>query len=127
MSIELSDLKFKNSLKSYVIYNTLVQDINNIIREKIPNFDKLGKANNELILLICNVVENKITNNKKKKIDKKNLVIDVIHNLFCLSVDDRKNIGEIIQFLYDNNKIKKEKISKFVRKSLYNWIKKKVL
>jgi len=126
MSIELSDLKFKNSLKSYVIYNTLVEDITKIIRE-IPNFDKLSKMNNELILLICNVIENKITNNKKKKIDKKNLVIDVIHNLFCLSVDDRKNIGEIIQFLNDNNKIKKDKISKVVRKSLYNWFKKKVL
>lgn len=126
MSIELSDLKFKNSLKSYVIYNTLVENITKIIRE-IPNFDKLGKSNNELILLICNIIENKITNNKKKKIDKKNLVLDVIHNLFCISADDRKNIGEIIQFLFDNNKIKKEKISKVVSKSLYNWIKKKVL
>ena len=86
--------------------------------QKIPNCQIL-KNDVEILLHICNLIENLISKNKQK-IDKKQLVIDIMVQVFYLNSDVEKDaVEKQIQFLYDNKLITKvttlrQVIKKFV-------------
>jgi hypothetical protein len=100
---KLKTLSINNSGKSTILKNEIVDFILKDI-QKIPNSQSL-KNDVEILLHICNLIENLISKNKQK-INKKQLVIDIMTQVFYLNSDDEKNaLEKQIQFLYDNKLI----------------------
>lgn len=90
--------------------------------EKLPNYRDL-QHNLEALNYCCNIIENLIDNkNKKNKIDKKELLIEALKIIYG-SINE-KMIGEYIDFLYDNGRIKKEKIINVISHTFLNFFRK---
>ena len=70
--------------------------------------DAKYKSNPDVILLVCNLLENLI---KNKKINKKQLLLDIFVQLYNIQAADRVIIESQIEFLHSNKAIKK--LSKF--------------
>lgn len=70
--------------------------------------DSKYKLSNDVLLLVCNLVEHLV---RDKKINKKNIVLDIIHGVFVLSAAERTQLDASIEFLHSNGNIKK--LSKF--------------
>ena len=103
----LPDIQFKHSAQSFALENTLIKSIVDKIK-LIPQFDQL-KHDIEITEHVCNLVENSITKNKNSKpIDKKQLVIKIMTQLFILNSDaDKKVVEHHIDYLINNKLIKK--------------------
>ena len=54
--VNISDIGFKNKLKSHNLYFSLINQIGDLVT-KIPEYQKL-KCETELIRTVCNLVEN---------------------------------------------------------------------
>ena len=67
-----------------------------------------------------------VENTAKKDIDKKDLVLEIYQKVFSLNGIEKKNIGEQIYFLCDNNLISKVHIVKKNSKIFVNYIKSKL-
>ena len=90
-----------------VVKNNLIDKIVEKIN-KIPKHHEL-RLNPELILLVCNIVENTI--NKSDKVSKKDVVIDVFKQINHITCENDINLlGSLIEFLHSNDKIKKVKL-----------------
>ena len=115
----LPDIQLKHSAQSFVLENTLIKSIIDSIKI-IPQFDQL-KHDIEITEHVCNLVENSISKNKySKPIDKKQLVIRIVSQLFNLNTDvDKKIVEHHIDYLFNNNMIKKipimTKVYKFAK------------
>lgn len=91
---------------------TLAVDVKiNEIKEKIIKrimdlklTDQKYKMSNDALLLVCNLVEH-LTHDKK--LNKKNIVLDIMHALFVLKGDERSQLELAIEFLHSNKAIKK--------------------
>ena len=107
------DIPFVNALEKSNIYNCIRDAILTKI-SKIPELQKL-RLNVELTLLVCNIIENSISNNSKyHKIDKKQLVVDIFSQAFNLNPAEIQLLKDQIEFLYNNSAIIKiSKIKKF--------------
>lgn len=70
--------------------------------------DQKYKVNPDIILLVCNLIENLV---KNKKINKKQLLLDVFVQIYNIQANDRVIIESQIEFLHSNKAIKK--LSKF--------------
>jgi hypothetical protein len=70
--------------------------------------DQKYKTNPDIILLVCNLIENIV---KHKKINKKQLLLDIFVQLYNIQAPDRAIIESQIEFLHSNKAIKK--LSKF--------------
>lgn len=110
--------------------NLLIDVRKNEVRTKIINrLNELGltlpqyKMDNELLSLVCSLVEHLVV--KKDKIEKRDLVINVLDCVFQLSDDDRKTIGNNIEFLHGNRMIKKVSFYKLFKTSVKEWLRKK--
>jgi len=103
----LPDIELKHSAQSFVLENTLIKSIIDSIKI-IPQFDQL-KHDIEITEHVCNLVENSISKNKySKPIDKKQLVIKIVSQLFNLNSDaDKKIVEQQIDYLFNNKMIKK--------------------
>ena len=66
--------------------------------------DAKFKNNQDVLLLICNLVEHLI---KDKKIKKKDLVLEILQTVFTLTPTERTIIENNIEFLHSNKAIKK--------------------
>jgi len=66
--------------------------------------DAKFKNNQDVLLLICNLVEHLI---KDKKIKKKDLVLEILQTVFTLTPTERIIIENNIEFLHSNKAIKK--------------------
>lgn len=117
-------VKLKRSVLGHKSKHQLVNDVIEVCNT-IHNVDNL-KRDPEFLLFVCNLVENA---DKQKDINKKEIVLDVFKTLFAeLNNDyDLKQIGDMIEFLYSNKRIKK--ISKLlsVASSVMGWVAKKFL
>jgi hypothetical protein len=99
----------------------------------MPNYDNL-RGSIELILYCCNAVENlhsqympKKSNDKQQKIDKKEIVVNILSQVFPLTAEEQAQIKNHIQFLYDVGKIKKLSGVKRVFRSASIWFQKRIL
>jgi hypothetical protein len=125
MDDNLVYVKFKRKL----FKADLEKQLSTIIEDKIkalPNYTEL-KVHPELILLCCQLVENSIEDNKKLKVDKKELVINVMHKLFNYNPADKKTVEETIEFLWQTGKIHKVKAIKKIGRLVWDWFKRKFL
>lgn len=87
------------------------------------------KLDLELLTMICVMVEHLIDNKDKKiKINKKDIVFEVYKKLFGnIRPEDLVVIDKNIQYLFENQKIKKKNIFSVVSSSICDWIYRKVL
>jgi hypothetical protein len=95
-----------------------------------PDVIRKDKHNMELLLMVCNIVENSITNTGKKdrmKIDKKVLVIEILNSLFgSLKPEDIDTISKNIEYLVDNNQIQKFSTWVILTSTCVSWLKRKL-
>lgn len=63
------------------------------------------KIDSEMLVLICNMVEHLIQ--KKDKISKKDLALDILESLFGLTPEEKASISSNIEFIHSNSMIKK--------------------
>jgi hypothetical protein len=118
-------LELKNSLHAHSTFFTLLNETSDIIKS-IPEYAKL-KGNPELILLLCRILEIKMTTNTTG-IDKKELVLCIYQNVFGEMTDDDKAVLKSnVQFLYDNKKIKPASVLKSTLAFGSDYIKRKFL
>ena len=115
------DLKF--NVQSHFIHQSMVLKIINELQQ-IPSLINL-KLDPEITLYCCNVLENLIK--KSDKVNKKNIVIDAFTKIFNLNPTEINTIGTQIDFLFNNKKIKKIKMRKYIYNGVSNWIKRKFL
>ena len=121
-----SGITIKNSLEKHTLYYNLLDGIIKKLSTEIKSIDKL-RLDPELSLLICNLVENSIKAGNKNKIDKKQLAIQILTQIFNLSDSEQVIISQQIDFLIANNKIKKVKMITNVKNLLSALLVKKLL
>jgi biotin-(acetyl-CoA carboxylase) ligase len=83
------------------------QDAKEKIVERITQLkltDPKYKFSQDLLLLVCNLTEHII---KDKKINKKEIVLDIYALIFALNATERVTIETQIEFLHSNKAIKK--------------------
>jgi hypothetical protein len=78
-----------------------------------------------LVLTVCNIVENYISNGNKKKIDKKQLVVDALNKVFSYSENEKMLVASLIDFLFNNGKIKKLSFLKLAKNFVSGYLKAK--
>jgi len=76
--------------------------------DELKLLDTKYKMNNDILLLICNLVEHLI---KDKKINKKDFVLDIFQHIFNIDETEKQIVSSNIEFLHSNGAIKK--LSKF--------------
>ena len=124
--VDLSFVKTKNKLKRDQ-YNT---DLKKTIIEKIKNLDNLGtlKFDNELLKFVCACVENGLNPKyeKKYKTDKKVFVIEIFDHIFSLNEDEKKKLGNNIDFVISNDLVQKINVVKKIGVIGFNYLKSKL-
>ena len=84
------------------------------------------KLDLDIILYVCNIIENNIKQNETKSIDKKKIVVDIIQKCTPLNPPEILILNKTIEFLHSNHLIKKiSKIEKTGSK-FFNWALKKI-
>jgi len=127
MADNLCYIKHKNSLKK----REKRQKIKLAIKEKvmsIHNHTQLrqnGTLEPELILMVCNCVENFIK--KHAGVDKKSFVVEIIEDIYLsLSHQEKEYIAQQCQFFFDNALIEVIPLSTKVLSIGWNWFKSKL-
>lgn len=124
--VSISDIGYKNKLKSHHIYFSLIDKIVDLIT-KIPEFNKL-RCETELVRTVCNIIENSSipkNNSDGLKIDKKQLVMDSLHRIFNYNEQEKQIISAMIDFLISNKFVKKMSYYKLVKNFTMKYIKTK--
>ena len=117
-----SGVDIKNSLQKHTLFYNLLDEIVKKLTTEIKSIDKT-KLDPELTLLL----ENSFTSGNKYKIDKKQLVIQILTQIFNLHDGEKDIIGQQVDFLYLNNKIKKVRMLKNAKNFLCELLTKKLL
>ena len=91
---------------------------------RIGNYPEL-KCNQELTLHCCKVIEYLIE--KHAKIDKKQLILDVLNQIYSFDETEAQNIRNQIEFFFERKMIKLPKLSKQLFSFGFKWISRKLL
>lgn len=122
-------VKPKGSLARDKLKGDIVQKIAKRITE-LPNFN-LYKRDLEMLTFILSLVEHLVEKPKKDckvKIDKKDIAISAIEEAFGpLDEDERNDLSKNIDFLIDNDQIKKFSKLEVAVASVSNWFHRKIL
>lgn len=113
---DIPNLKIKHGAKAIMTKAVIKEKLTEKLKE-IPELSKL-KLDEEITRWVCELVEDMVHNNKKKKIDKKLLVVSILADGMGLNTDEREAVSKHIDFLYNNKMIKKKLIKKYVGKGL---------
>lgn len=113
-------IKPKNNLLQKQMYSKIFKEL----FLELSNFDNYAelKKDLEFLVLACNMLELLVDMQKKHlktfKPDKKKLIIDVFVSLFSLSEEDQHELQDKIQFIFDNEMIKKVSTTRLLKKKL---------
>jgi len=121
--IEIATVHYKHNLKKHNIIFGLIDKIAENIK-KIPNYEN-SRVEIELVLTVANIVENYVSKGNKKKIDKKQIVIDALNKVFSYSEDEKRLVSSLIDFLFNNGKIKKLSFLKLAKNFVSVYLKAK--
>lgn len=124
----LSLIKPKNSL----LTKQLNSKVFKALYEELVTFD--GKKelcrDLEFIALSCNLAEYLVDQQKKHlkglKIDKLALVVNVFDVIYCLSESDKEDLRQKVQFVVDNEMVKKVSAIRYLKKRFSTWISKQL-
>jgi hypothetical protein len=116
MSINLSYINTKHTLQvekhKIDLCTAIVQKVEEIDKYKTLKFD------NELLIFVCNCIENALD----VKVDKKTLALQIYEKLFDeLSQDDAAILSSSIDFLCNNKLVKKMPRVKKYASILFHW------
>jgi hypothetical protein len=116
-------VKYKRSLAKL----NLEQNLIDLLNEKVKSLNNANelKLNPELVLLVCNLVEEGVE--RKYNIDKKELVMNVLDNIYKYSDVEKKHLDDMIEFLHATKKIKKVKLLVKIVHYVASWLKKHFL
>ena len=94
--------------------------------QAMPDLNDL-KLDLDVILYVCNLIENNIKQNETKSIDKKKIVVDIIQKCTPLNPPEILILNKMIEFLHSNHLI--QKISKIEKtgSKIFNWALKKII
>jgi hypothetical protein len=112
-------VKFKRQLARADLERKLGELLEQKVKS-LPDYDTL-KLNPELILLVARLVEE--GTDKQLCIDKKELVMKVLDNIFGYSESDKRLLDDQIEFLHATKKIKKVKLTIKILHYVWDWIK----
>lgn len=122
-------IKPKNSLLTKQLYSKAFK----ALYQELSEFDTKKELLNdmEFLALACNLAEHIVDQQKKHlktlKIDKMKLVVDVFQVIYdSMTEHDVENLKAHIQFVYDNEMIKKVSAIRYIKKRLNNWIAKQL-
>ena len=102
---------FERKLQRVDIEKQLISTLEQKIRS-LPDFLSL-RLNPEIVLFCCNLIENIVE--KKYKVNKKELCVNVLSSIFAFTETDKKSAGEIIDFLHSTSQIKKATLLKKIK------------
>ena len=88
--------------------NNIIDAILSKLKDHTEQIDKL-KLDNDLVLSVCNIIENSVPVGNKHKINKKRLALKVLAQIFGLTDLDKYSISQQIDLLHNDGKIKKVK------------------
>lgn len=117
----------KNGLARDAKINGLVAKIIQKVAD-VPNHNEY-KNNMELLKMVCVMVEHAVNNKKEKmKIDKKDIVFQVYTRLWNgMKPQELIDLASNIEYLWQNNQIKKKKFWSVVKHSVCDWFNRKIL
>jgi len=121
MSVNLSYIKTRNSLNVACVKSDLANAIITRV-QGIENYHQL-KFDNELLIFVCNCVENTV---ESKKINKKLLVLDIFFKLFEIADEEKAVISNSIDFLCNNSLVEKVPSIQKYSSIISNYIKNKL-
>lgn len=119
-------IKPKNALLVKQLYSKVFKSL----YEELSAFDTKREllSDMEFLSLACNLAEHLVDGQKKHlktlKIDKMKLVCDVFKVIYETTPEDEEKLKTQIQFIYDNEMIKKVSTSRYIKKKLSTWIQK---
>ena len=109
----MENVKFKNSLKQHDFVFSLIKKGKMKIME-IDNYQLL-KLNQELTKYVSNAIEEEMVKSLDEKVDKKEILIEIMKQVFTdLNDEDLKILEDQVLFLLDNKHIKKKNLLKLV-------------
>jgi hypothetical protein len=125
---DLCYIKTKHSLKKRQKHKKIVTAIKEKILS-IHDYQSLrnnGTIHPELILLVCNCVENSIK--KHAGVNKKEFVVEILNDIYnnSLSSAEIENVREQCQHNFDNELIEIIPLSMKIFSILWNYIKRKI-
>jgi hypothetical protein len=85
----------------------------------IPQYEKI-RVEIELVKTVANIVENCVKKGNSKKIDKKQLVIDALSQVFNYSQEEKNLVASLVDFLFNNKQIRKSSYYKLTKNLLLN-------
>jgi hypothetical protein len=121
----LNMIDLKHNLKTLSLENEITTNITSKLGE-IPNLQTL-KLDPELILLVCNCIENEVAQHGLKKVNKKELAFKIMRHMFEMSEVDTANVSNTIEFLWQNNQIKKINSARIALGVVGDWFARKFL
>ena len=117
-------IKPKNALLVKQLYSKVFKSL----YEELSAFDTKREllSDMEFLSLACNLAEHLVDAQKKHlktlKIDKMKLVCDVFKVIYETTPEDEEKLKTQIQFIFDNEMIKKVSTTRFIKKKLSAWI-----
>ena len=125
----LSLIKPKNSLLTKQLFSKAFK----ALYQELSEFDTKKELLNdmEFLALACNLAEHIVDQQKKHlktlKIDKMKLVVDVFKVIYdSMTEQDVETLQQHIQFVFDNDMIKKVSTIRYIKKRLSTWISKQL-
>lgn len=123
----MSDLKII-SLKNNLLIDVKKTEIINKVINRISELgltDAKYKSDNEILVLICNIIEFLVT--KKDKLNKKEICLEIFKRLFALGVTELESLSRNIDFIHANGNIKKVSYYKIFKCGVLEWVSRKFL
>lgn len=104
-------LKMQKSAKIIVTKNKVREKVLEQIKEA---YDPKLKLHAGFVQSVMQAVEDEIHNNKRKKINKKTFVIDLLTEVCGLQADERETLDKMIDYIIESGAIKKKRIPAIV-------------
>ena len=103
-------IEFKNTVKAHIKQSTIVNDVVKTLSE-LPDFNTKLRLDPEIVVYVCNIVEQVIKKNKEdKEISKLDLVTTILIKACDLKEENELDLSiKQIKFVCNNNQVKKIK------------------
>ena len=116
--VDLTVVEIRHSLALDVKKNEVKSQIKKRINELGLDL-AVYRNNNEFLLLILNLIEHLIV--KRDNINKKELALEILHDLFAINAIERQTYDTNIEFLWSNKAIKKVSKWKLFKAGVCEW------
>ena len=104
--VTITKINLPGTVQKHFLVESLFEQIVTELN-KIPRLNEF-KMTNDATLIVCDIVENAITNNSEAKIDKKALVLRVLTQVFNLNPTEIEHVSRQIEFIHAGGMLVKE-------------------